>query len=79
MGTGLTIRSTSSSSNGRAEEGEGSEGRDRPQTPDAGREQSQGVRAWAFLEITDPYDNVVELIQSAAQRADMTKNVGSTL
>ncbi len=37
-----------------------------------------GFGRWAFLEITDPYDDVVELIRSACQRADVTKDVGAT-
>ena len=37
-----------------------------------------GFGRWAFLEITDPYDDVVDLIRSAPQRADVTRAVGAT-
>ncbi len=37
-----------------------------------------GFGRWAFLEITDPYDDVVDLIDPLAQRADATRDVGAT-
>jgi len=37
-----------------------------------------GFGRWAFLEVTDPYDDVAALIRSISQRADTTTVVGAT-